>query len=131
MGGITRSEEEGLPTIREAPQRVSRRAGSPACLTRHRRCGTHAAFLVSARGSRRRARWGWGWKRTRSRPRRRALLALSRTVGTHPEPGKPILAGIGRHGPWLKHGAAYVALPEDEDVLAVGLNRAVALVDTA
>ena len=60
----------------------------------------------------------------------RALLALPRTVGTHPETGKAILAGIGRYGPWLKHGAAYVALPEDEDVLAVGLNRAVALVDT-
>ena len=59
-----------------------------------------------------------------------ALLALPRTVGTHPETGKAILAGIGRYGPWLKHGAAYVALPEDEDVLAVGLNRAVALVDT-
>ena len=61
----------------------------------------------------------------------RALLALPRTVGTHPETGKEILAGIGRYGPWLKHGAAYVALPEDEDVLSVGLNRAVTLVDTA
>ena len=61
----------------------------------------------------------------------RALLALPRTVGTHPETGKAILAGIGRYGPWLKHGAAYVPLPEDEDVLTVGLNRAVALVDTA
>ena len=61
----------------------------------------------------------------------RALLALPRTVGTHPETGKDILAGIGRYGPWLKHGAAYVALPEDEDVLTVGLNRAVMLVDTA
>ena len=61
----------------------------------------------------------------------RALLALPRTVGTHPETGKDILAGIGRYGPWLKHGAAYVALPEDEDVLTVGLNRAVVLVDTA
>ena len=60
----------------------------------------------------------------------RALLALPRTVGTHPETGKEILAGIGRYGPWLKHGAAYVVLPEDEDVLTVGLNRAVALVDT-
>ena len=60
-----------------------------------------------------------------------ALLALPRTVGTHPETGKDILAGVGRYGPWLKHGAAYLPLPEDEDVLAVGLNRAVMLVDTA
>ena len=52
-------------------------------------------------------------------------------MGTHPDTGKAILAGIGRYGPWLKHGAAYVALPEDEDVLTDGLNRAVMLVDTA
>ncbi|MDD9990827.1 MAG: type I DNA topoisomerase [Rhodospirillales bacterium] len=60
----------------------------------------------------------------------RALLDLPRTVGEHPDTGKPILAGIGRYGPWLKHGAGYVPLPEDEDVLAIGLNRAVMLVDT-
>ena len=71
------------------------------------------------------------WARSAPTRRRRALLALPRTVGTHPETGKAILAGIGRYGPRLKHGAAYVALPEDEDVLAVGLNRAVTLVDTA
>ena len=59
----------------------------------------------------------------------RALLALPRAVGVHPQTGKTILAGIGRYGAWLKHGATYVPLPDDEDVLAVGLNRAVALVD--
>ena len=59
----------------------------------------------------------------------RALLALPRIVGVHPETGKTIRAGIGRYGAWLKHGATYVPLPDDEDVLAVGLNRAVALVD--
>ena len=59
----------------------------------------------------------------------RALLALPRTVGKHPDTGKRILAGIGRYGSWLKHGADYVGLPDDEDVLSVGLNRAVALVD--
>ncbi len=51
-------------------------------------------------------------------------------MGTYPQTGKHILAGIRCCGPQLKHGAAYVALPEDEDVLAVGLNRAVMLVDT-
>ena len=59
----------------------------------------------------------------------RALLTLPRTVGTHPETGKRILAGIGRYGAWLKHGNDYTALPDDEEVLSVGLNRAVALVD--
>lgn len=59
----------------------------------------------------------------------RALLALPRTVGVYPDTGKTVLAGIGRYGAWLKHGTGYVALPDDEDVLATGLNRAVALVD--
>ena len=60
----------------------------------------------------------------------RALLALPRTVGVHPVSGETILAGIGRYGAWLKHGPTYVSLPDDEDVLAIGLNRAVMLVDT-
>lgn len=42
---------------------------------------------------------------------------------------KTILAGIRLHGPRLKHVASHLPLPEDDDVLAIGLNRAVALVD--
>ena len=59
----------------------------------------------------------------------RALLAMPRTVGVHPDTGKTTLAGIGLFGSWLKHGAQYVPLPDDEDVLAIGLNRAVTLAD--
>ena len=58
----------------------------------------------------------------------RRLLALPREVGTHPETGQPILAGIGRYGPWLRHEETYAAIPADEDVLAIGLNRAVDLI---
>ena len=58
----------------------------------------------------------------------RRLLALPREVGRHPETGEPILAGIGRYGPWLRHGDTYAAIPAGEDVLAVGINRAVALI---
>ena len=58
----------------------------------------------------------------------RRLLALPREVGTHPETGQPILAGIGRYGPWLRHEDIYAAIPADEDVLAIGLNRAVDLI---
>ncbi|MFQ5783856.1 MAG: type I DNA topoisomerase [Alphaproteobacteria bacterium] len=56
------------------------------------------------------------------------LLALPREIGRHPETGEPILAGIGRFGPYLKYEGAYVSLPAGDDVLAVGLNRAVALI---
>ena len=58
----------------------------------------------------------------------RALLALPREVGIHPASGKMILAGIGRFGPWLRHGRTYVSIPNDDDVLTIGLNRAVMLV---
>jgi DNA topoisomerase I len=56
-----------------------------------------------------------------------ALLALPREIGRHPESGETITAGIGRFGPYLKRGATYKSLPRDEDVLTIGLNRAVDL----
>lgn len=59
------------------------------------------------------------------------LLALPRTIGTHPDSGLEIQAGIGRFGPYLKHGAAYKSLTPDDDVLTVGMNRAVALLGEA
>jgi len=55
------------------------------------------------------------------------LLSLPRDLGTHPETNQPISAGIGRFGPYLRHGPAYVSLPADDDVLTIGLNRAVAV----
>ncbi len=60
-----------------------------------------------------------------------ALLALPREVGLHPEDGKPITAGIGRYGPYVRHGQIYRSLTEGDDVLAVGLNRAIALIAEA
>ena len=54
------------------------------------------------------------------------LLSLPREVGPHPESGRMITAGIGRFGPYIKHGSIYVSLKED-DVLTIGLNRAVTL----
>ncbi len=55
------------------------------------------------------------------------LLALPRDVGPHPEDGEIIQAGIGRYGPYVKHGRIYASLEKDDDVLAVGMNRAVDL----
>ncbi|GAN95180.1 DNA topoisomerase I [Komagataeibacter europaeus NBRC 3261] len=53
------------------------------------------------------------------------LLSLPRIVGIHPELGEPIEAGLGRFGPYVKMGAVYGSLDKDDDVLTVGLNRAV------
>ena len=55
------------------------------------------------------------------------LLSLPREVGLHPETREPILAGLGRFGPYLKLGKAYKSLSADDDVLNIGLNRAVVL----
>ncbi len=57
----------------------------------------------------------------------RGLLSLPREVGPHPETGKPINAGIGRFGPYVECEKKYASIPADEDVLAIGLNRAVDL----
>jgi DNA topoisomerase-1 len=53
------------------------------------------------------------------------LLSLPRLVGIHPETKDPIDAGIGRFGPYVRMGAIYGSLDRDDDVLSVGLNRAV------
>jgi DNA topoisomerase-1 len=55
------------------------------------------------------------------------LLSLPRRVGVHPESGDEITAGIGRFGPYLKHGKIYKSLAADDDVLTIGINRAVSL----
>jgi DNA topoisomerase-1 len=55
------------------------------------------------------------------------ILGLPRDVGPHPETGVMIQAGIGRFGPYLKMGPQYKSLTADDDVLNVGLNRAVVL----
>jgi DNA topoisomerase-1 len=55
------------------------------------------------------------------------LLALPREVGRHPETGETITAGIGRFGPYIKHGKTFKSIGADDDVLTIGLNRAVSL----
>ena len=55
------------------------------------------------------------------------LLALPRELGRHPETGDTITAGIGRFGAYIKHGATFRSLGADDDVLTIGLNRAVVL----
>ncbi len=60
-----------------------------------------------------------------------ALLNLPRDLGPHPEDGEMILAGVGRFGPYVKHGPKYKSIPPDESVLDIGMNRAVTLLAEA
>ena len=55
------------------------------------------------------------------------LLALPREIGRHPETGDPVTAGLNRRGPFVAHGDTFAKLPDDDEVLAVGMNRALAL----
>ncbi len=53
-----------------------------------------------------------------------SLLKLPRDLGNPPGEDKPIYAGIGRFGPYLRLGTTYASLPHDNTVITIGLNHA-------
>ncbi|MBS0185645.1 MAG: type I DNA topoisomerase [Proteobacteria bacterium] len=61
----------------------------------------------------------------------KSLLSLPRDIGKHPETKEMISAGVGRFGPFLKHQGTFTSLKKEDDVLTIGLNRAVTLLAEA
>ncbi|HEV7263841.1 MAG TPA: type I DNA topoisomerase [Falsiroseomonas sp.] len=59
------------------------------------------------------------------------LLSLPRAIGRDPETGGEITAGIGRFGPYVRLGNVYQSLEPGDDVLALGMNRAMELLAKA
>ena len=55
------------------------------------------------------------------------LLELPRELGPHPETGTTIVAGLGRFGPYVKHGDDYRSLEPTDDLFTVDLERGLAL----
>jgi len=55
------------------------------------------------------------------------LLSLPRTVGINPETGNPILAAIGKYGPYIQTNRTFASLASIDDVFTVGLNHAISL----
>jgi DNA topoisomerase-1 len=56
------------------------------------------------------------------------LLSLPRDLGTHPDDGKPVRAGIGRYGPYVVHEGDFRSLDATDDVHTVTLERALELI---
>lgn len=56
------------------------------------------------------------------------LLSLPRTLGDHPESGEPVMAGVGRLGPYVVHNRTYANVSEPDDVLTIELERALELI---
>ena len=52
------------------------------------------------------------------------LLNLPREIGPHPEDGVMIEAGLGRYGPFIKHGSTYANIKDVNEVFTIGMNRA-------
>ncbi len=52
------------------------------------------------------------------------LLNLPREIGPHPEDGVMVEAGLGRFGPFIKHGSVYANIKEVDEVFTIGMNRA-------
>jgi len=52
------------------------------------------------------------------------LLSLPREVGTHPDTQLPIVANIGRFGPYLQHDGKFKSIPKADNVYSIELTRA-------
>jgi len=55
------------------------------------------------------------------------LLDLPRLLGSHPETGKEVRAGVGRYGPFVVHDGTFKSLTRNDDLLTVELDRALEL----
>ena len=57
------------------------------------------------------------------------LLRLPRELGAHPTDGAPVLAGLGRFGPYVKHLSEFRSLETEDELFTVDLAHAVRLLN--
>jgi len=57
----------------------------------------------------------------------RKLAAMPYPLGEHPDTGEPVKVGIGRYGPYVVHEGDFRSLKKGDDLLEIGLERALEL----
>ena len=57
------------------------------------------------------------------------LLSLPRTVGTDPETGEEVVAGLGRYGPFVRRGKKFASLANEDLIFTVSIDEAVVLLN--
>ena len=56
------------------------------------------------------------------------LMSLPLTLGDYPETGKPMVANIGRFGPYISHDGKFKSIPKADNIFDITFDRAVELV---
>jgi DNA topoisomerase-1 len=86
----------------------------------------------------------WGEQKGKDKPKRVAIPkgvnldslnleqaltmgALPKALGSHPETGEDVVAGIGRFGPYIKHQGKFTSIPKAYDVLSISLDDALTI----
>ncbi len=57
------------------------------------------------------------------------LLSLPRTVGTDPETGEEVVAGLGRYGPFVRRGKKFASLANEHQMFTVTIDEAIVLLN--
>jgi DNA topoisomerase-1 len=57
------------------------------------------------------------------------LIKLPITLGSYPDSEEPVIANIGAYGPYVKYMDIYASLGKRFDVLEIGLDQAIELID--
>ena len=57
------------------------------------------------------------------------LLSLPRAVGTDPETGEEVVAGLGRYGPFVRRGKKFASLANEDQMFTVAIDEAVTLLN--
>ena len=56
------------------------------------------------------------------------VLSLPRQLGVHPDDGEPIMANVGRYGPYVQHLRTFASVKEPDNVMDIELDRALVLI---